>query len=189
MKHRESVYCITSTRDRADMVAGQLKAAAFSSCDISVLFSDKTATRDFAEEMDTKVPDPDDTGAGVGTAIGGVVGGALGWIAGLGVLAIPGVGPFFAAGPLMTAVSGALVGASLNGARVGSAEGGIAPGLVALGIPKATANLYEGRVKGGEILISVHTANSGDISLARDIFTQAGAEDICTTGPLPSFQT
>lgn len=184
-----SVYGIAGTRGQAETMAAQLKLAEFTSNDISVLFSDKGTTREFADEAGTKVPNPRELGAGVGTAIGGVVGGGLGWLVGFSAMAIPGVGPFFAAGPLMTALGGAMVGAALNGTRVGAAEGGIAPALMALGIPEARANGYEGRVKGGEILISVHSMNAGDISLANDIFTKAGAEDICTIGPISTCQT
>jgi outer membrane lipoprotein SlyB len=97
----------------------------------------------------------------------------LGWIAGIGALAIPGVGPFIAAGRIM---------AALSGAAIGAAVGGIAGGLIGLGIPEIEAKRYEGKIKEGNILISVHTENSADISHAKDIFTKAGAEDICVTG-------
>jgi uncharacterized membrane protein len=97
----------------------------------------------------------------------------LGWIAGIGALAIPGVGPFIAAGPIIAALSGAAVGAAL---------GGIAGGLVGLGIPEMEAKRYEGKVKAGNLLLSVHTENSEEIKRAKDIFTNAGAQDICVTG-------
>ena len=97
----------------------------------------------------------------------------MGWIAGIGALAIPGVGPFIAAGPIIAALSGAAIGATV---------GGIAGGLIGLGIPEIEAKRYEGKVKAGNILISVHTENSTEITRAKDIFTKAGAEDICTTG-------
>jgi len=166
---QKSVFCIATTRDQADRIVGQLQAANFSNNDISVLFPDKGTTRDFAHEKNTKAPEGAVTGAGTG----GVVGGALGWIAGIGALAIPGVGPFIAAGPIL---------AALSGAAIGAAVGGIAGGLIGLGIPELEAKRYEGKVKAGNILISVHTENSEEIKRAKDIFTNCGAEDICTTG-------
>jgi len=107
----------------------------------------------------------------VGT--GGVVGGALGWLAGIGALAIPGAGPFIAAGPILAALSGAAVGATV---------GGIAGGLIGMGIPELEAKRYEGKIKAGNILLSVHTENSEEIKAAEKIFKNAGAQDICTTG-------
>jgi hypothetical protein len=166
---KKSVFCIATSRDQADRIVGQLKTANFSNNDISVLLPDKHSTRDFAHEENTKAPE----GAVAGAGTGGVIGGALGWIAGIGALAIPGVGPFIAAGPIM---------AALSGAAIGAAAGGIAGGLIGLGIPEIEAKRYEGKVKAGNILISVHTENSEEITRAKDIFTKAGAQDICTTG-------
>jgi len=165
----KSVFCITTSRDQADRVVERLKTANFSTNDISVLFPDKGSTRDFAHEKNTKAPE----GAVAGAGTGGVIGGALGWIAGIGALAIPGVGPFIAAGPII---------AALSGAAVGAAVGGIAGGLIGLGIPEIEAKRYEGKVKAGNILISVHTEDSKEIARAKDIFTQTGAQDICSTG-------
>jgi hypothetical protein len=166
---KKSVFCIATSRGQADLIVGQLKDANFSNNDISVLFPDKNTTRDFAHEKNTKAPEGIATGAGTG----GVLGGALGWIAGIGALAIPGVGPFIAAGPIIAALSGAAVGATV---------GGIAGGLIGLGIPEIEAKRYEGKIKQGNLLISVHTENSDEIAMAKDIFTNAGAQDICTTG-------
>jgi len=166
---KKSVFCIATSRSQADQIVGQLKSSNFSNNDISVLFPDKDTTRDFAHEKNTKAPE----GAVTGASTGGVIGGALGWIAGIGALAIPGVGPFIAAGPIM---------AALSGIAIGAAVGGIAGGLIGLGIPEIEAKRYEGKVKAGNILISVHTADSAEITRAKDIFTKAGAEDICTTG-------
>jgi hypothetical protein len=166
---KKSVFCITNSRNQAERIVSQLKTANFSKNDISVLFPDKDTTRDFAYEKNTKAPE----GAVAGAGTGGVVGGALGWIAGIGALAIPGVGPFIAAGPIM---------AALSGAAVGAAVGGIAGGLIGLGIPELEAKRYEGKVKAGNILISVHTENSAEITRAKDIFAKTGAQDICTTG-------
>jgi hypothetical protein len=160
-----SVICIATSRKQAETIGDMLKAARFSSTDISVLFPDKGTTRDFAHEMHTKAPE--------GAVTGGLVGGALGWIAGIAALAIPGLGPFIAAGPLMVALSGAAVGAAV---------GGIAGGLIGLGIPEIQAKCYEGKVQAGNILIAVHTENPLEIAQAKDIFAHAGAEDICTAG-------
>ena len=165
----KSVFCIASSRDQAERIVDQLKMEHFSNNDISVLFPDKGTSRDFAHEKSTKAPE----GAVAGAGTGGVIGGALGWIAGIGALAIPGVGPFIAAGPII---------AALSGAAVGAAVGGIAGGLIGLGIPEIEAKRYEGKVKAGNLLISVHTENGAEITKAKDIFTKAGAQDICTTG-------
>jgi len=166
---KKSVFCLATSRAQADLIVDRLKAASFSNNDISVLFPDKGTTRDFAHEKNTKAPE----GAAVGAGTGGVIGGALGWIAGIGALAIPGVGPFIAAGPIL---------AALSGAAIGGAAGGIAGCLIGLGIPELEAKRYEGKVKAGNLLISVHTENSEEIKRAKEIFTEAGALDICTTG-------
>jgi hypothetical protein len=166
---KTSVFCIATSRNQAEQIVERLKFARFSNNDISVLFPDKGTTHDFAHEKNTKAPEGAITGAGTG----GIVGGALGWVAGIGALAIPGVGPFIAAGPIMAALSGAAIGATV---------GGIAGGLIGLGIPELEAKRYEGKIKEGNILISVHTENSEEASRAKDIFTKAGAQDICTTG-------
>jgi hypothetical protein len=166
---KKSVFCIATSRYQADQIVEQLKNANFSNNSISALFADKGTSHDFAHEKNTKAPE----GAVTGAVTGGVVVGALGWIAGIGALAIPGVGPFIAAGPIIAALSGAAIGATV---------GGIAGGLIGLGIPELEAKRYEGKIKAGNILISVHTDNSAEISRAKDIFTKAGAEDICTTG-------
>jgi hypothetical protein len=166
---KKSVFCIATSRSQADQIVDQLKNANFSNNDISVLFPDKGTTHDFAHEKHTKAPE----GVATGASTGGVIGGALGWIAGIGALAIPGVGPFIAAGPII---------AALSGAAVGAAAGGIAGGLIGLGIPEIEAKRYEGKIKKGNLLISVHTENSEEITQAKNIFTRAGAQDICTTG-------
>jgi hypothetical protein len=166
---KKSVFCIATSREQADRIVNQLKSANFSNNDISVLFPDKDSTRDFAHEKNTKAPE----GAAAGAGTGGVIGGALGWVAGIGLLTIPGVGPFVAAGPIM---------AALGGAAIGAAAGGIAGGLIGMGIPELEAKRYEGKVKAGNLLISVHTESSEEISRAKEIFKNAGAEDICTTG-------
>ena len=166
---KSSVICIAKTESQAINIVDQLKAANFISNDISVLMPDKTGTKDFAHEQHTKAPE----GATTGGVTGGILGGALGWLVGIGALAIPGVGPFIAAGPIM---------AALGGAAVGGAVGGIAGALIGLGIPEYEAKRYEGKIKDGNILISVHTENREEISRAKDIFKNAGAEDISVTG-------
>lgn len=165
---KKSVFCIAATRDQADHIVDRLKLAEFSNNDISALFADHATTHDFAHTKSTKAPE----GAVTGASTGGVLGGALGWIAGIGAIAIPGVGPFVAAGPII---------AALSGAAIGAAAGGIAGGLIGFGIPELEAKRYEGKIKDGNILISVHTENADQISCARDIFVQAEAHDICVT--------
>jgi len=173
---KKSVFCIATSRNQADQIVDQLKATNFSNNDISALFADKGTSHDFAHEKHTKAPE----GAVTGAVTGGAVVGALGWIAGIGALAIPGVGPFIAAGPIVAALSGVAIGATV---------GGIAGGLIGLGIPELEAKRYEGKIKEGNILISVHTDNSAEISRAKDIFTKAGAQDICTTGEATTPKT
>jgi hypothetical protein len=166
---KKSVFCITTSRAQAERIVEKLKSSNFSNNDISVLFPDKGTSRDFAHEKNTKAPE----GAVAGAGTGGVVGGALGWIVGIGALAIPGVGPFIVAGPIM---------AALSGAAIGAAAGGIAGGLIGMGIPEIEAKRYEGKIKEGNILLSVHTESSDEIKRAKEIFAKAGAHDICTTG-------
>src|ERR671936_1311483 len=148
----QAVFCLAKTEAQAITIVDQLKAAGFSPSDISVLLPDKTGTKDFAHEQHTKAPE----GAATGAGTGGVLGGALGWLIGIGALAIPGLGPFIAAGPIMAALSGAAAGAAL---------GGITGALVGLGIPEYEAKRYEGKIKEGNILISVHTENSDERAL------------------------
>jgi hypothetical protein len=166
---KKSVFCIATNRSQAELIVDRLQASGFSNNDISVLFPDESTTRDFGHEKNTKAPEGVATGAGTG----GVVGGALGWLAGIGALAIPGVGPFIAAGPILAALSGAAVGATV---------GGIAGGLIGLGIPELEARRYEGKIKAGNILLSVHTESSDEIKEAEKIFKDTSAQDICVTG-------
>jgi hypothetical protein len=164
----QAVFCLARTEAQAIRIADQLKAAGFAHNDISVLFPDTAGTRDFAHEQHTKAPD----GAAAGAGTGGVLGGTLGWLVGIGALAIPGLGPFIAAGPIMAALSGAAAGAAL---------GGLTGALIGLGIPEYEAKRYEGKVKEGNLLISVHTEDSTERARARQIFEQEGAEDIADT--------
>jgi uncharacterized membrane protein len=165
----KAVFCIAKSELQAEAIVTHLKNAGFSNNDISVLFPDKRGTRDFAHEQHTKAPE----GAATGAGTGGVLGGALGWLAGIGALAIPGVGPFIAAGPIM---------AALSGAAVGAAVGGIAGALVGMGIPEYEAKRYEGKIQAGNILISVHTGTSQETKRAEEIFEEFEAEDISTSG-------
>lgn len=164
----QAVFCLAKTESQAIAIVDRLKAEGFSSNDISVLFPDKTGTKDFAHEHHTKAPE----GAAAGAGAGGILGGALGWLVGIGALAIPGLGPFIAAGPIMAALSGAAAGAAL---------GGITGALIGIGIPEYEAKRYEGKIKEGSILISVHTENSTERARAKEIFERAGAEDIADT--------
>lgn len=165
----QAVFCIANDVDQAELIVDQLKAAGFSNNDVSVLLPDKSSTKDFAHEKHTKAPE----GAAIGGTAGISVGAVLGWLAGIGTLAIPGVGPLIAAGPIMGALSGAAVGA---------ATGSLAGALIGLGIPEYEAKRYEGKIKGGNALISVHTDSSAARSKAKEIFENAHAEDISSTG-------
>ncbi len=165
----KAVFGVAKTESQAINIANNLKAAGFSESDISVLFPDKTGTRDFAHEQHTKAPEGAATGAGTGA----VLGGALGWMVGIGALAIPGLGPFIAAGPIMAALAG--VGA-------GAAAGGVTGALVGLGIPELEAKQYEGKIRGGNILMSVHATDGNEVSRAKEVFKNGGADDVSYTG-------
>ena len=153
-----------------------LKAAGFSNRDISVLLPESAGTRDFAHEKGTKAPEGATAGAGTGI----VLGGAMGWLLGAGALAIPGLGPFIAAGPIM---------AMLAGAGVGGTVGGVTGALVGMGIPEYEAKRYEGRVKGGGILLSVHSDTSEWTKRAKLILEATGAQDISSTSEASSEKT
>jgi hypothetical protein len=169
MTMNKAVMCIVNDDSQASTIVNRLAAAGFSSNDISALFPDKEGSRDFAHEHNTKAPE----GAVAGAGAGGVVGGTLGLLAGIGALAIPGVGPLIAAGPLL---------AALSGVAAGAAVGGLTGGLIGLGIPEIEAKRYEGKVKGGNILLSVHVRTSEEQKRAEQILKQAGAQDIVSTG-------
>jgi uncharacterized protein (TIGR02271 family) len=167
-KGTRAVFGILKDQAAASRAVDQLKAAGFSQDDVSVLFADKRGTKDFAHEKNTKAPE----GATTGGTTGGIVGGALGWLAGIGALAIPGAGPFIAAGPIM---------AALGGAAVGAGTGGIIGALIGLGMPEYEAKRYEGRLKEGNVLVSVDSDNSDETDRAKKILDDAGAEDISAT--------
>lgn len=166
---KKSVIGIAKSQSQAITIADNLKAAGFTQNDVSVLFPDKQGTKDFAHEQHTKAPE----GATAGAGGGAILGGALGWMVGIGALAIPGLGVFIAAGPIMAALAGA--------AGV-AAVGGLAGALVGMGIPEYEAKRYEGKVKDGNILISVHTEDSKERDRAKKILEDGGAEDISYTG-------
>ncbi len=164
-----AAFGIFQTHGTAAAAVDQLHAAGFSHDDVSVLMADKQGSKDFAAEKNTKAPE----GTTTGVLGGGAVGGTLGLLAGLGALAIPGVGPLIAAGPIMGA---------LAGLGIGGTVGGLVGALVGMGIPEYEARRYEGHVNGGSILVSVHCESSEEIARAKDVLKAAGGEDIASSG-------
>lgn len=169
MASNKTVIGLLSSQLQAENVVHELQRSGFSNDDISVLFPDKRGTRDFAHEQHTKAPE----GAIAGAGAGGAIGGTLGLLAGIGALAIPGVGPFIAAGPIL---------AALSGAAAGAAVGGIAGGLIGLGVPELEAKQYEGKIRDGNILMSVHASDGDQRDRAKKILENFGATDVATTG-------
>ena len=165
---KRSTLALVNSEEQARATVERLTSAGFSQDDISVLFADKRSTREFAHEKETKLPE----GATIGAGTGGTLGGIVGLMAGLGSLAIPGLGPFIAAGPVMAALSGGAIGAGI---------GGIAGALIGLGVPEYEAKRYQGAVKEGGILVSVHTDSADRAKEAKRIFEESGAHDISTT--------
>jgi hypothetical protein len=166
---KKAVFGIAKSESQAIAIADRLKMAGFTPNDVSVLFPDKKGSKDFAHEQHTKAPEGAVTGAGSGA----ILGGALGWMVGIGALAIPGLGVFIAAGPIM---------AALAGAAGGAAAGGLTGALIGMGIPEYEAKRYEGKVKDGNILLSIHTEDSAERDRAKKILEDGGAEDISYTG-------
>jgi len=164
-----AVFGIYRDRRRTESGVDTLLDNGFRSEDISVLLPDNVGTKDFAHEKHTKAPE----GATTGAAAGAVIGGTLGLLAGIGSLAIPGVGPFIAAGPIM---------AALAGAGGGGVVGGIVGSLVGMGMPEYEAKRYEGMVRKGRVLLSVHCDNSEWVKRAKQLLEQTGAEDIASAG-------
>ncbi len=164
-----AVYGIYHNRAQAEHTVLTLLTAGFSNDDVSVLLPDSESTKDFAHETNTKAPE----GATAGVAGGGAIGGTIGLLAGIGALAIPGVGPLIAAGPIMGA---------LAGLGVGGAIGGLIGALVGMGIPEYEAKRYEGRIKEGGILLSVHCDTADDIHSAKELLKQTGAQNISSSG-------
>ena len=165
---KTAVFGIYTTTNQAEAAVNQLMSQGFSGDDISVLMEDSNSSRQFAHEKNTKVPEGTTTGA----TAGGVIGGTLGLLAGLGALAIPGVGPLIAAGPIM---------ATLAGIGAGGTVGGMIGALVGLGIPEYEAKRYEGRIKDGGVLLSVHCSTSNEIDRAKEALKRSGEQDISST--------
>lgn len=165
---KKAVFGIYATPAHAESAVDRLLEAGFSNSAISVLLPDDRTTRDFAHKKDTKAPE----GTTTGGVAGGIIGGTLGVLAGIGAIAIPGAGPFIAAGPIM---------AGLAGLGAGGAVGGLIGALVGMGIPEYEAKRYEGRVKSGGVLLSVHCDTSEQISRAKEMLRNTGADDIAST--------
>jgi Protein of unknown function (DUF3341) len=163
-----AVFGLYATRSQIEIAVDELRAAGFRNTDISALFPENAGTKDFAIEKETKAPE----GTATGVVTGGVIGGALGWLVGVGTLAIPGLGPLIAAGPIV---------AALTGLGVGGTVGGIAGALVGLGIPEYEAKRYEGRIRNGGILLSVHSDDSNWTNLAKQVLERTGAQEISST--------
>jgi len=164
-----AVFGIYPNRTSVDNAVDALKAAGFRNTDISVLFPESSGSKDFAHQKNTKAPEGTATGAGTGALLGG----GLGWLVGIGALAIPGLGPFIAAGPIM---------AALAGAGVGGAVGGLTGALIGMGIPEYEAKRYEGRIKDGGILLSVHCDSSEWVKKAKELLKNTGADDVASAG-------
>src|ERR1700733_5545152 len=182
----KAVFGLFATRRQVENAVDELRTQGFRNTDISVLLPENVGTKDFAHEKGTKAPE----GMATGATSGAVIGGALGWLAGIGALAIPGVGPLIAAGPII---------AALTGVGVGGTVGGITGGLIGMGIPEYEAKRYEGRIKSGNILLSVHSDDSKWTDKAEQVLKGTGAEDISSTSeakgdyanadkPMPRYQ-
>jgi hypothetical protein len=169
MSKNTAVYGIYKTRSEVENGVDALKAAGYRNADISVLLPDNMSNKEFAHRKDTKAPE----GTAAGATTGAAIGGALGWLVGIGALAIPGMGPFIAAGPIMGALSG--IGA-------GGLVGGLIGALVGMGIPEYEAKRYEGMVREGGILLSVHCDDSDWVKRAKDILERTGAHDVSSAG-------
>jgi hypothetical protein len=164
---KTSVFGIVKSHSQAEQIVEDLQEAGFPVSEISVLLPDKEGKHDIGHVKATKAPE----GATAGAATGGVTGGVLGLLAGIGALAIPGVGPFIAAGPIM---------AALSGAAIGGTTGGVVGGLVGMGMPEIEAKRYENKLRSGNYLIAVDVADGNQKDRAKEIFKNAGAEDIST---------
>lgn len=164
-----AVFGIYPDRHAVEEAVDRLRAAGFRSTDVSVLFPDNQGTKDFAHEKNTKAPE----GVTTGAIAGGITGGVLGWLTGIGALAIPGLGPLIAAGPIVAALAGA--------GAVGTV-GGIVGALVGMGIPEYEAKRYEGRIREGGVLLSVHCDSSDWIKRAKEMLETTGAQEIASAG-------
>ena len=169
MSKNTAVFGIYSSRSSTQNAVDALKVAGYRNTDISLLLPENAGTKDLAAEKSTKAPE----GAATGAGSGAVIGGALGWLAGIGTLAIPGLGPFIAAGPIM---------GLLSGIGVGGAIGGVTGALIGAGMPEYEAKRYEGRIKSGGILVSVHCDDSEWAKRAKEILEETGAQEVSSTG-------
>lgn len=169
MAKKNAIIGLVASQSQAEAIIGQLERVGFARSDISALLADKAGNRDFAIENNTKAPE----GAVAGVSAGGAVGGTLGLLAGIGALAIPGLGMFIAAGPII---------ALLSGAAAGAAVGGIAGGLIGMGIPEVEAKQYEGKIAQGHVLLSVHVVDSDRAKEAKRILEAGGAKDVVSIG-------
>jgi len=167
MSHK-AVFGIYPTYSSVERGVDMLKRQGFRNTDISVLFSESVSSKEFAHEKGTKAPE----GVTAGATTGAVAGGVLGWLVGIGALTIPGLGPFVAAGPIM---------GSLAGAGVGGTVGGLTGALIGLGMPEYEAKRYEGQVKDGGILLSVHSDDSDWVERAKKVLKETGAKDIAAS--------
>jgi hypothetical protein len=165
----KSLFCIAQSESQASEIVSELKSAGFTNNEIASLLPDKTGTRDFAHERHTKAPE----GAATGGLVGGVIFAGLGWLAGIGSLAIPGLGPFIAAGPIMGALSAGAIGA---------ATGALTGGLIGLRHPEYEARRYAGRLRDGNILLSVHCENQQAIQRAKTVLERANVGNIASGG-------
>src|SRR5262249_6068346 len=165
---KTAVFGIYQSATQAEVTVDQLMRAGFSNDDISVLLPDNNSTKDFANDKNTKAPE----GTATGATAGGVIGVTLGLLAGIGTLAIPGFGPFIAAGPIM---------GTLAGLGAGGAVGGLIGALAGMGIPEYEAKRYEGRVRNGGVLLSVHCDTSQQITRAKEVLKRTGADDIASS--------
>jgi hypothetical protein len=169
MSTNVAVYGLYKDRRGVDKAVDTLRLGGFRNTDISVLFPETFGSKDFAHDKSTKAPE----GLAVGAGSGAVIGGTLGWLAGIGLLTIPGVGPFIAAGPIM---------ALLAGVGVGGSVGSIVGALIGMGVPEYEAKRYEGRIRDGGILFSVHCDSPEWVTHAKDLLQQTGAEHIASAG-------
>jgi hypothetical protein len=165
---KTSVFGIYGSREAVERAVDTFLQSGFGTSDVSVLLPENLGSKPIATHKDTKAPE----GATAGAGSGAVIGGTLGLLAGIGALAIPGVGPFIAAGPIM---------AALAGIGVGGAVGGFAGALIGMGIPEYEAKRYEGRIQKGGILLSVHCNTSDQVKRGKEIMKNTGAEDISST--------
>jgi hypothetical protein len=168
MSKNTSVFALFSSRNDMETCIDGLREAGFRATDVSVLFPENLGNKDLGHEKATKAPE----GAAAGAASGAVAGGTLGWLAGIGALAIPGIGPFIAAGPIMAALAGLGAGATV---------GGVGGALIGMGIPEYEAKRYEGRVRHGAFLLSVHCDSSEWTKRAKEVLKNSGAEDVSST--------